>query len=250
MYSYFLSDLIENTRNNYTLVKKRLDAAGYHLKEYLYIITIPSSSYQQSRLRLETIIQQVRSFFSDSMYTIHRDNIVFLTGTDKYSTLNPSDISRLKDFLSVNHLKAGISNFFQDIKDISRFYKQAVDSVILGNRLDDNTVLLYYSDYYIYHIFKVFEGTDVQLEFLIHPGLMQLLYYDKEKNTDLIKTLQEYLLYPGHSSVIAENLHIHKNTLLYRMQKIKDLTNCNFDNGEDFLNFGLSFKIMKYLNML
>ena len=63
-------------------------------------------------------------------------------------------------------------------------------------------------------------------------------------------TLREYLTQPGQPAKIAENLHIHKNTLLYRMGKIKEITDCSFIEGEDFMNFNFSVRIMRYLGMI
>ncbi len=60
----------------------------------------------------------------------------------------------------------------------------------------------------------------------------------------------EFLRSPGQPSVIAEALHIHKNTLLYRMGKIRQITGCDFVEGEEYMNYNLSIKIMKYLQMI
>ena len=54
---------------------------------------------------------------------------------------------------------------------------------------------------------------------------------------------------PSSSSEVAKILHINKNTLLYRMGKIKEITNCDFISGDDFMAVNLSFKIMDYLHM-
>ena len=97
---------------------------------------------------------------------------------------------------------------------------------------------------------ELYEKEDSEIRFLIHPGLMKLYFYDQEKNTDFMVTLREYLTHPGQPAKIAENLHIHKNTLLYRMGKIKEITDCDFIEGEDFMNFNLSVRIMRYLGMI
>ena len=97
---------------------------------------------------------------------------------------------------------------------------------------------------------EVFEKEDTEIRFLIHPGLMNLYLYDQEKGTDFLNTLQEYLKNPGQSSLVAKNLHVHKNTLLYRMGKIKELIGSDLTQGDDYMNMNLSLMIMKYLNML
>ena len=250
MYSYFLADLLKNPSSNVNLVQKRLKNLGFQLKSDLYIMAIPASIYHHSNLKLEVILQNIRNILIGSLYVVYEDTIVFLISKDKYQSFSEYELERLNDFLKTNQLKAGISNFFSSLEELPRFYKQALEAVKLGIHMNDPSFIYYYQDYYIYEMLHIFEKEDKEIRYLIHPGLMQLYLYDQEKGTDFIHTLREYLTCPGLPSVIAKNLHIHKNTLLYRMGKIKELTHCDFVAGEDFMNFHLSFKIMDYLHML
>ena len=108
----------------------------------------------------------------------------------------------------------------------------------------------YYSDYYVYKMLETAERNGVNIRFLVHPGLMRLYLYDQEKGTELIATLKEYLHQPGQSALVAKNLHIHKNTLLYRLGKIRELMGCELAVGEEFMNMNLSMMILKYLGMM
>ena len=130
------------------------------------------------------------------------------------------------------------------------FYQQAVDAVNLGIKLKDPSPIYYYSDYYVYKMLETAEKNAINIRFLIHPGLMKLYLYDQQKNAELIVTLKEYLHHPGQTSLAAKNLHIHKNTLLYRLGKIKELTGCDLEVGEDYMNLNLSLMIMKYLGIV
>ena len=250
MYSYLLAELLKSSRANVNIIRQRLDSLGFRMKSDLYIMVIPPSSYTASNLHLEVILQSLRNIFVESLYVIYENSIVFLISKDKYQGFSEYEQDRLTDFLKTNNLKAGISNFYSDLEDTSRFYKQALEALHLGSKTRPDTPIYHYENYYIYQMLQVFEKEDKELRYLIHPGVMQLYYYDKEKNTDFMSTLQTYLLHPGPSSEVAQRLHIHKNTLLYRLGKIKEITHCDLDSGEDFLNFNLSFKIMEYLHMV
>lgn len=250
MYSYFLADLLKNPNANVATVQKRLNALGYKLKPNLYILVIPSSSFYTSTLRLEVVLQSIRNILVGSLYVVYENSIVFLISKEKYEELSEFELDRLTTFLENNQLKAGISNFFEKLEEAPRFYKQALEALKQGTYMNDPAPIYYFKDYYIYQILHVLEQNDSELRYLIHPGLMQLYFYDQEKGTDFIHTLKEYLICPGQPSVVAQNLHIHKNTLLYRMGKIKEITKCDFITGEDFMKFNLSFKVMEYLHMI
>ena len=250
MYSYLLAELLKSPNANVNMIRQRLDALGFKIKSDLYIMVIPPSSYTTTNLHLEVILQNIRNIFVGSLYVIYENSIVFLISKDKYQGFSEFEQDRLTDFLQTNKLKAGISNFFSELEDLPRFYKQALEAINLGLKMKPDAPIYHYENYYIHQMLKVFEKEDKELRFLIHPGVMQLYYYDKEKGTDFIATLQTYLMNPGPSSEVAARLHIHKNTLLYRLGKIKEITHCELDAGEDFLNFNLSFKIMEYLHMI
>lgn len=248
MYSYFLADLLRNS--NVNNIRQRLEQLGVRLKETFYIIAIPPAGVGSPSLRQEIILERVKQILPESIYVIFEETIVLLITQDLDQNLNKYELARLEEYLSVNHLKAGISNFFQYLEDTARFYRQAVDSVRIANRLNVTDSLCYYSDYYVYRMLETFEKEDSEIRFLIHPGLMKLYLYDQKRETELISTLKEYLIHPGQSSLVAENLHVHKNTLLYRLGKIREITGCTLSDGEEFMNLNLSLMIMNYLGML
>ena len=142
-----------------------------------------------------------------------------------------------------------MSNFFTDLKGIRRFYLQAKKAAELGRHLDEAGPVFYYSDTYFYHIMELCQEKE-ELRYFIHPAMMKLLYYDQEKHSELLQTLHAFLINPGNTARTAEQLHIHKNTLLYRMNKIKELTKCELVNGEELMSLAFSYKLMKYLGML
>lgn len=250
MYSYFLADLLKNPHENTAAVEKRITAMGYKLKGDLSILVVPSASRHTADIRTEVMVSQLRSIFPGSLYVIYEDSVVFLISREKHQGFSEYELKRLTDFLSANRLKAGISNFFEELEHAARFYRQAQKAIKLGIRFNDPSPICRYNDYYIFEILETYEKTDPEIRYMIHPGLIKLYDYDQEKGTELIQTLRIFLEYPGQPAKVADRLHIHKNTLLYRMGKIRELTNCTFETGSDYIRFGLSFKIMEYLKMI
>lgn len=250
MYSYFLSDLLKNPGQDASKIRQRLRLLGYNLKETFYIAAIPPAGHSTSDLQLNVILERLIQIFSGSIYVIYEDTIVFFISRALFQSLSEYEMTQLSDYLSANQLKAGISNFFRQLEDMPYFYQQAVDAVRLGLKLKDPSPVYYYSDYYVYKMLETAEKSGSNIRFLIHPGLMRLYLYDQKKGTELIATLKEYLHHPGQTSLVAKDLHIHKNTLLYRLGKIKEVIGCELTEGEEYMNMNLSMMIMKYLGML
>lgn len=76
---------------------------------------------------------------------------------------------------------------------------------------------------YCLHQFQRHENPEI----LVHPAILQLKKLDEDSGMELVKTLRCYLERERAILETAEFLHIHRNTLSYRIQKI--LTLCNLD---------------------
>lgn len=249
MFSYFLGDLLDNPELNYPNIRDRLHTLGFDLKEDLYIMTISSVSYRDTNSKLEVIVRELNNILVGSLYAIYENTLVLLFSRPRESGLSSYELNALENYLRANHLHAGMSNFFTDLKTARRFYLQARKAAQIGRRLGEPGPVHYYSDAYFYHIFEICETVE-DLQFFIHPAMMKLLYHDQDHNSELLKTMHCFLETPGNPARIAEKLHIHKNTLLYRMNKIKALTNCTLEDGDEVMSMGLSYKLMRYLKML
>lgn len=80
-------------------------------------------------------------------------------------------------------------------------------------------------------------------ENLTHPALEILRRHDEEKNTEYYKTLFIYLLYERSILLGSEKLHIHKNSFLYRIQKIREMIDVDLDDAHERSYLLLSFYI-------
>lgn len=249
MYSYFLADLLDSKEINYPSVRERLHTMGLDLKEDLYILVISAVSYHHATEKLEVIIDELSHIMPGSIYAIYENCLVLLFSKGKDDFLSDNELHALTQYLSENNLQAGMSNFFTDLKGIRRFYLQAKKAAELGRHLDEQGPVFYYSDTYFYHIMEICQEKE-ELRYFIHPAMMKLLYYDQEKHSELLQTLHAFLNNPNNTARTAEQLHIHKNTLLYRINKIKELTNCDLADGEELMSLAFSYKLMKYLGML
>ena len=68
--------------------------------------------------------------------------------------------------------------------------------------------------------------------------------------TSFLKTIETYILCNGNISKTAAQLSIHRNTCIYRLEKIKELFNLDYDDPyirADILN---SLHIIQYLNLV
>jgi purine catabolism regulator len=75
--------------------------------------------------------------------------------------------------------------------------------------------------------------------------LGSLLAY--EGSGDLVKTLEVYFEHNGNLSQAAEALYIHRNTLIYRMERIAEITGLDLDKTETRLAVQLALRIHRMM---
>lgn len=72
-----------------------------------------------------------------------------------------------------------------------------------------------------------------------------LMLYDKENGTDFLETLKQYIFYSSSPGEAAKILNIHRNTLFYRINKIKDMTGISLEHGDEICKIFLSIRLLE-----
>ncbi len=69
--------------------------------------------------------------------------------------------------------------------------------------------------------------------------------WDLEHGTDLMGTLRQFLLNGGHWRPTAARMHIHHNTLRYRLRRVEELTGRHLDEVADQLDMQIALLVPK-----
>ncbi|MFC5907870.1 PucR family transcriptional regulator [Streptacidiphilus monticola] len=73
--------------------------------------------------------------------------------------------------------------------------------------------------------------------------LDRVVSYDLEHQADLVRTLEAFLQYDGSWTRCAAALHVHVNTLRYRIGRIEELTGRDLSRLEDRVDFFLALEL-------
>lgn len=82
---------------------------------------------------------------------------------------------------------------------------------------------------------------------LIHPAILKLAEYDRQHNTAFTETLHMYLKKERSQSKTAAALNLHRNTLTYRLQRIRELLDADLEDDDIRLHLLLSFRFLPHL---
>ena len=246
MYEYFIADLLNGDINN-ALINERIRALDCNIKKNFCVIAICDKQFDKENMPFNHFRTILENIIGTSKSIEYDGSIILIVNNNRENPLSESDIKDLKDFLLKYNLYGGISYNFDNLIHIRKFYQQAVTAIQIGYRSNKEAVLYYYKDLAIFDMFDIF-STQRDLKDLCHPALLSLLEYDEKYKTNFADTLHAYVQNGQSQTKSANTLHIHRNTLTYRISKIAKIMRIDLDDSTLMLHLHLSFKILDYVN--
>ena len=82
-----------------------------------------------------------------------------------------------------------------------------------------------------------------EVDSLLHPALDIIERYDRENQTDLLRTLKVYLANERNHVRAAAELGLHRNSLAHRIRRIEELTGIDFNNVDERFFLELSLRL-------
>ena len=84
------------------------------------------------------------------------------------------------------------------------------------------------------------------LDTYVEEHLGKLMRADELNDGSLSETLENYLNCSCNAKKTAEEMFLHRNTLNYRLKKIREILGCELENLDTCLELRLAFLIDKY----
>lgn len=155
-------------------------------------------------------------------------------------------MQELAYFLRDGLMLAGISRTFTGLDYLLSYYKQTDLAVSLGR--DTAPMCWYYSfDDYALLCWLNFGILNFTPEQLCSKVLLDLIDYDHDNNTEYYKTLRTFYNKKFSFTHAADDLYIHRTTLIKRIERIVELTKINLDDPDDNLYIAMSFRYLDKL---
>ncbi len=126
-----------------------------------------------------------------------------------------------------------------------RSYRQARESWHMGRAWGGSPVS-YFGDLGLYQLLTGLGHSGEAVRFF-RKTLQPLLEYDAARDGDLVETLEAFFACHGNVSQTAARLHVHRNTLAYRLERIRAITRLDLDDPEARFALQLALKLRPVL---
>ncbi len=184
------------------------------------------------------------------------DQLILLYGTDKgtSSTVIKKEliaftqkiIQCIESEIRPGICTIGVGRFYKDIMSLWKGYGEAVKAAQNKGGYRKNGIA-HFDDLGIYRVLCIDEMEEELIQFY-QEILQPLIGYDRERESELIKTLQAYYHCGGNLKRISEEMYTHYNTIIYRIQRIKEIIQMDLDEPNDRLNVQVALKIYEMMD--
>lgn len=244
-YAGILENLIMDLLNGMTLseelVRERLLHHNALLHRFCQVacIEIPKSSDPQVYTYYLNLAN--RMFVGEQAVTLLFDSrIIAIFHADNEAGFSPL-IFKLRTFVSSQNLKGAVSMVFREYSQIRGYYNQA--AAALEGCAERECILM--KDMYIDRLLSYIPSE--QRLYMISNDIKELAYKQKEYSFPLVDTLEMYLSCNCSLQQTADKMFIHKNTMSYRLNIIKEIIDADLSDENDRLILTLSIKLEKLL---
>ncbi|MEA2142881.1 MAG: hypothetical protein QOI64_1311 [Solirubrobacteraceae bacterium] len=153
--------------------------------------------------------------------------------------------ARLADRLQ-RHGTVGLSSFYSEPAELGRAVQEAelvldvltVSGEPIAEDINQGTYRL---------LFRVLASHPEEVRSFYEDTVAPVVRYDDQYRTDLIGTLEAYLMANCHMSATAAAIHAHRHTVAYRLERVRDLTGLDPMQSEDRERLGLGLKAYRII---
>jgi PucR family transcriptional regulator, purine catabolism regulatory protein len=117
---------------------------------------------------------------------------------------------------------------------------------MLGRQLFGPRSFTSFSDLGVYRLLLELRESS-ELQSFYHETLGALIEHDRSNSGELLHTLDGYFAALGNLHQAADLLHIHRNTLIYRLRRIGEISGLNLKRAEDALALQIALKAHRIL---
>ena len=242
------SDIITGTDNDYLFTSPQMDKfkTKYPKKYALTVSKYKEDIYVDS---FYSIISNEIMTSNQNILSIHHDNMIIniVSGLDEHGykkLIDKDEYGKSFRIVKKYDLYTSISSEFENLDLVKYYYQQALLTLNTGIKLNPQKNFFTFSDYMPAQYFYILANS-FPASVMIHPIIKEIIDYDRKKGTNYYSTLEKYVLCMLNTKSASEELHVHKNTMVYRINRIQELFSIDFEDHQLLNTLFCNFYILK-----
>lgn len=156
-------------------------------------------------------------------------------------------INKFESVVNDARVYTGIGSIADTVHNLPRSHKEAQEVLDVNEMSYQHNQILSFEELGIYRLLYQFKHDNNKLKEFIPASLQRLLDYNKSNREQLIETLEMYLQCQQNVSRSADRLYVHYKTVSYRLDKIKEITQMDYEDANEMLSVQVGLKILEIM---
>ena len=215
------------------------------------VVFMVETKYEKDNSAMETVKSLFASKPKDFITAIDEKSIIIvkeLKESDDFEELNR--IARtLVDMLNaeaMSQVRVSYGNIIHEIKDVSRSYKEAKMALEVGKIFYSDKIVIPYSNLGIGRLIY-------QLPIPLCQMFMKEVFGEQLPDTfddETLTTINKFFENNLNVSETSRQLYVHRNTLVYRLEKLQKSTGLDIRVFDDALTFKIAMMVVSYMKYM
>ena len=215
------------------------------------VVYIVETSKEKDNGALETVRSMFAGGNKDFITAVDEKNIIIvkeIKDKDTYEDLEKT-AQVIVDMLNTEamaRVRVAFGTIIKDIKEVSRSYKEAKMALDVGKIFYSDKKVMAYSNLGIGRLIY-------QLPLPLCKMFIKEIFDDNTPDNfdeETLTTINKFFENNLNVSETSRQLYIHRNTLVYRLDKLQKSTGLDLRVFEDAITFRIALMVVKYMNYL
>lgn len=175
---------------------------------------------------------------------VYKKDVLLIIDSDRFECYDLEEIGKMLN--EKINCKLSVSDTYKMSINLLDAYNQSLKLLEIGSLYNPNKIIYFYEDFKMQLLLSKIDRNI--LESSIDKRIVKILNHDNSSATNYMKDLMAYFKANRNINKAAEALYVHKNSMYYRLAKVKELFDIDLDNNEDCFGIETSLYIIDYLN--
>ena len=215
------------------------------------VVFLIESDLEHDTSSMEVLKGMFNSQFGDYLTAVDEKSIILVKkvgardGYDEFEAIGRSIVD-LMNTEAMQKVRVSFGTVAPELKDVSKSYKEAKLALDVGG--------IFYVDREVIGYNKLGIGRLIyQLPENLCRLFMEEIFPDAEEfevDDENLKIINKFFENTMNVTQTADQLYIHRNTLVYRLEKLEKATGLNIRNFDDALTFKIALMVSNYIKYL
>jgi sugar diacid utilization regulator len=240
-------DLIAGTSPDEAAMLNRAQLLGYDLSRPHRVVLVDTPrNGDDIDLLLHSVSQAARQVRIGSLLAPRQRDVVVLADAEaSWEEFHQTVAAGLQGAAS----RIGVGGRYGTTGELPRSYREAQLALQIQRMIGGPEQVTMFSELGVYQLLATSRDMSA-IEDFVQQWLGRLTDYDTVHGTQLVLTLSEFLDHGGSYNASATALSVHRNTLKYRLRRIRDVSGYDLSVPDTVFNLQLATRAWRTLQAL